>query len=333
MKHKSFFLIAALAATLALHAQQISVVAPGGATKIFTDLNLAIQGADAGSTIYLSGGGFQVNDTTKIKKKLTIMGIGHRPNNDNVDGNTNVSGNFWFEGGSDNSSVMGLYLSGNVNIGTTENAVSNFLLRYCNVNSVQVGNSNCQGIKINQNYIRNVSHSGDSPINFTNNILHSLRNINGGVINNNIIRHNIYHHYSDCAGCPGIYCNHVLLCVNSTQIKNNIFCDPSGGCVTNECIVSNNVYPGAWGDNCVTPEDWDSVFMGVDNGVNPSSDFRLKPGKWKTGATDGGEIGIYGGTGFSDTALPPGPRIVKKHIADQTDENGNLRVQIEVKVQ
>ena len=171
MKTTIFSFIAALAATLALQAQQISVVTPDGtSTALFTDLNLAIQAATSGSTVYLSGGGFQVNDTTKIKKRLTIIGIGHRPDNDNADGNTNVSGNFWFESGSDNSAVLGLYLSGNVNIGTSAGAVNHFLLRYCNVNSVRVGNSNCQGIEINQNYLRTTSDFGNAPIRLTNNI-------------------------------------------------------------------------------------------------------------------------------------------------------------------
>ncbi|MDR1593492.1 MAG: hypothetical protein LBS43_03260 [Prevotellaceae bacterium] len=118
--------MAIFAAIVAADAQQISVVAPNNATTLYTDLNLAIQGAAAGSTIYLSGGGFQINDSTKITKKLTIIGIGHKPNNDNADGNTVVSGNLFFEGGANNSAVMGLYLSGEV-------AVNNFLLRYCNV--------------------------------------------------------------------------------------------------------------------------------------------------------------------------------------------------------
>ena len=64
MNTKIFFLIAALAAVVAVNAQQISVVSPGGTTTLFTDLNLAIQGAETGSTIYLPSGGFQINDAT-----------------------------------------------------------------------------------------------------------------------------------------------------------------------------------------------------------------------------------------------------------------------------
>ena len=321
MKRIFLSCIIAIAAVAYANAQQISVVSPSGTTTLYTDLNLAIQGAQAGSTVYLSGGGL-VSDTTKIKKKLTIIGLGHRPDNDknNADGNTDVSGNLWFEGGSDGSAVMGLYLSGDVNIGTSTDDVNNFLLRYCNVNSVQVGNSNCQEIRINQNYLRNTSSGGNSPIQFTNNIMHSAGWINGGKLIGNVVISNYYNNYE--------------YQLQSVQIVNNIFKDrgnTSNGSGNN--VVSNNMSNLYWGNNCIVPDNWEDVFIGPDNGVNPSSNFQLKDGAWKTGATDGGEIGIYGGeTKFSNTALPPGPRIVRKKIADQTDENGNLRVEIEIQV-
>jgi hypothetical protein len=335
MKKKNFIsgLIAIIAITTigSASAQQISVVSPAGATSVYTDLNLAITGAETGSTVYLSGGGFQVSDETKITKKLSIIGIGHKANNDNANGYTTVSGNLFFEGGSDNSVVMGVYLSGNVNIATSETAVNNFLLRYCNINSVQVKNSACQNILVNQNYIRSTSHGSNSACSFTNNVLHSLRNINGGVIDHNIVRNSISHRYDDCIGCGGISCSHVFLCVSNSQITNNILIDPSG--LAGDGIVSNNVLKSVWGENSLQVSDWSEVFEyeGTDYPISANTNFHIKAGQAAlTAATDGGEVGIYGGTGFSDKALPPGPRIVSKKVAEQTDENGNLHVEIQV---
>lgn len=308
MKTKFFFFIAALAATVAVHAQQISVVAPSGASSFFTDLNLAIQNAQAGSTIYLSGGGFQISDETKIKKKLTIIGIGHRPDNDNADGNTNVSGNFWFEGGSDNSAVLGLYLSGTVYIGTSEGAVNNFLLRYCNVKSVSVKNMNCQDVRINQNYLRDVSYVGWAPVYFSNNVSNGIETVQGGTIINNIIMN---------------YIGGITVGVNTANdctIKNNIVGRSING---NNNLMSNNLTDIIWGNHF--------DFPGV---LSPNYNYQLRedsPGK--NAGTDDKDIGIYGGTGFSPTALPPIPRITDKKIAEQTDENGKLKVQIQVKAQ
>jgi hypothetical protein len=322
-----FFLLAVVftAMTAALNAQTISVVAPDNTTTLYTSLDTAIIKAAAGSTIYLSGGGFQIKDETKITKKLTIIGIGHKADNDNADGNTVVSGNFFFENGTSNSAVMGLYLSGNVNIADANVAVNNFLLRYCNVNSVQVGNSNCQGVVINQNYLRNISNCSNSAVSFTNNVLHSIYRMDGGVIKNNVVRHS-YEYYDSY---PFNY-------VSNSQISNNILIDPHNIHRGNNCIISNNMLNTDWGDESYgtikITGDWEDIFEGPITGVNPVCNYHLKSAQGKNAGTDGTDVGIYGGTGFSDAALPPGPRIIRKVIADQTDENGNLRVQIEVKV-
>jgi hypothetical protein len=327
MKKISFLFLGVLLAGFGLQGQtKIAVVALDGTTTICTTLDSAITIASAGSSLYLSAGGFQVSESSLINKKLTIIGVGHRP--DVGDGNTNVSGNLRFVPGADNSAVMGLYLSGNVFIGTTAGGVNNFLLRYCNVNSVQVQHSNCQGVVINQNYLRNLSRGGDSPVSFTNNILHSIRNVNGGIISFNLVRYNFHFSSNECAG---VYTTYALGCITASQINNNIFSE-WGARIPHSasCLVSNNAVPSAWGDNSIVVTDWGDVFEGPDNGVTPNSNFHLKEGVWKTGATDGGEVGIYGGTGFSDTALPPGPRIISKKIADQTDADGKLRIEIEV---
>jgi hypothetical protein len=311
--------MASLAAIVAVNAQQISVVAPGGATALYTSLDTAIVKAAAGSTIYLSGGGFQVNNATKITKKLTIIGIGHRADNDNADGNTVVSGNLFFNENSDNSALMGLYLSGNVNIATSANAVNNILVRYCNVNAIGVGNSNCQGIVINQNYLRGTSNGGNSPLTFSNNVSSTIAQVTGGNIIHNVVTGSLSY-----VPHPGI-----TYSINNSNISNNII---KGGTPYCSGTISNNMSSSSFGDNSIVVESWDDVFAGPDNGVNTSSNFKLKGSLGKNAATDGSDVGIYGGAGFSDLALPPGPRIVRKVIADQTDENGNLRVQIEVKV-
>ncbi|MDR0757210.1 MAG: hypothetical protein LBF85_05115 [Tannerella sp.] len=332
MKTKAFiFIVALFVAAVAVHAQQISVVTPGGATTLYTSLDDAISGAEAGSTVYLSGGGFQVRDETKITKQLTLVGIGHRTDNENADGNTTLNGNLFFEGGSDNSALMGLYLSGNVNIGTSETAVNTILVRYCNVNSILVKNSGCQGVLINQNYIRSSSDGGNSAITFSNNIIHSIRSVIGGVIDHNLIRY--AYNYRDYY-MPDPYHN-----ITGSTVTNNICREgnsPSNrdsGNSGNQ--VSNNIYAEADGNDpyATVPENWDEVFVGPDKGVNPASNFALKGTVGKNGGSDGTDIGIYGGSGFSDSARPPGPRIVSKKVGEQTDAAGNLRVEIKVSTQ
>ncbi|MDR2774124.1 MAG: hypothetical protein LBC19_05180 [Tannerella sp.] len=289
------------------YAQQIAVVSSQNVTALYTDLNRAIQEASGGSSIYLSGGGFQINDSAKITKKLTIIGIGHRPDNDHADKNTIVSGNLFFEGGSDGSAVMGIYLSGNIYIGTGSQAVNTLLVRYCNANAVEVRNSNCQRIQINQNYLRGGSNGGGSSVAFTNNILNSAGNINGGVVNHNVI-----------TGGGG---------ASNSQVKDNIFLNGN----FSSSVTSHNMSTGSVGDNCVVVTDWAEILEGPNNGVSPTSNYHLKGNTGKGVASDGTDIGIYGGTGFKDSALPPIHRIVFKSVADRTDENGKLPIQLQIK--
>ena len=95
----------ALVATITAGAQNIAVVNSSNTTKIYQTLDEAITEAEDGSIIYLPGGGFQVTDNAVIDKQLTIMGVSHRGDTDNVDGATVISGNLNFIEGSSYSAV------------------------------------------------------------------------------------------------------------------------------------------------------------------------------------------------------------------------------------
>ena len=146
-------MVMAILALVSVNAQQISVVSPAGETTICRTLPEAIEGAADGSVVYLPGGGFSISDSVKITKKLTIIGIGHKSNNSNLDGVTTINGNLFFNEGRSKSAVMACYITGNIIIGDEDASVNDVLVRYCNLNSVQVKNSNCKETFINQNYI------------------------------------------------------------------------------------------------------------------------------------------------------------------------------------
>lgn len=143
MKRKILFAVALLA-TMTAAAQNIAAVSPSNATTIYQTLEEAIVGAESGSTIYLPGGGFQIKDETKINKKLTIMGVSHRGDIDNVDGATVISGNLWFNEGSSGSAILGCYIHGAVNIGE-DGIVNNVTVKLCNLDVVNVKNNTLYG--------------------------------------------------------------------------------------------------------------------------------------------------------------------------------------------
>ncbi|MCQ2064262.1 MAG: hypothetical protein MJY66_00200 [Bacteroidaceae bacterium] len=297
-----FFLIAfpAVYAT----AQQIAVVNGAGSTSVYYTLDEAISGADAGSTVYIPGGGFKISDGTKINKKLTLIGIGHKPNTDNADGNTTISGNVNFTAGSDGSAIMGVYMPNDINI-AQDGKVKNILVRYCNANSIQVKNDSCTGIFVNQNYLRSSSSFGGSNATVTNNIMHSISNLTGGVVNNNIMNDLSYQGYH-------VYEKYSINSVKNSTVKDNV------------CRYGSRDCSGTFFENN-QEGDLKSFFVAA-NGVTPDSDFHFSD--TFEGNTD---CGVYAGTGFSDDCLPPLPRIVSKSIAEQTDAQGKLKVQVTVK--
>ena len=325
MKKLFSTILVALVATVASYAQTIAVVSSSGSTTMYQTLADAIEKAASGSIIYLPGGGFQLSDETKINKKLTIMGVSHRADTDNAEGATVIAGNIFFEDGSDGSALMGVYVSGTVHVGTGEKAVTNFLMRYCNVNKIDVHNSGCTGMVINQCYLRDYSKFGSTNPTIENCIVHSIGYVNGGTINHNIICHIISYY-------PIVY-------VYNSIITNNFFLDWTYGTnnSSNNTVSNNCNGNGKWGDEPIQIEEgkgWKDVFKKPDLGVNINADYHLISNIGKNAGSDGKHIGIYlddNDNGFDDQALAPIPRIISKEIPEQTDASGKLNIKITVK--
>lgn len=316
MKRVFISMIVALLATVTVQAQQIAVVS-GSTTKMCQTLADAIGAATNGSVIYLPGGGFQIDaSTTKITKQVTIIGIGHQSQSENVDGNTAISGDLYFNEGSSGSAVMGCYISGNIVIGDGDASVNNVLIRYCNLNAIDVKNSSCSGTEINQNYIRRSSAFAYSAPTITNNVVHSVHRINGGVIRNNIITS-----YAEYDGYT-----RALVNVNNSIIGDNCLLDYGSLHKGDNCQISGNMLNTNWGDNCINPnKNWKEILVNY-VGITPASDFHFTDDYSKYS-----NIGIYGGTGFKDGGMAPVPYVVLKDIPEQTDESGKLNIRIRVK--
>ena len=311
MKKLFFTFILAIMATGVLQAQQISVVSSGGATTLYQTLKDAIEEADDGSVIYLPGGGFPIADEVIITKKLTIVGIGHKIKTENVDGYTTISGNLFFNQGSDGSALMGVYLSGNVYIGN-DAKVDDVLVRYCNVNDVNVYN-NCLGTTIDQNYIRGAAYfNGCSGI-FSHNITLFVRQLNDGFISNNIITSRSSYNALDAC--------------DRTSITNNIIIENRIHSGSN-CLASGNMCKGDWGDDCINIGDtnWNDVFQKYGS-ISPSSNFHFSENYSEYES----KVGIYAGGSDFDKQLAPVPYIIGKRVDTETDSSGKLNIKIRVK--
>lgn len=331
MKKVILSLFAALLATVSVDAQQIAVVSKGGTTTICQTLKEAIETASSENecVIYLPGGGFPIADDVKITKKMTIIGIGHNGASENADGRTLISGHLFFEGGSDGSSVMGCYINGNVYIGTAETPVHGIMVKYCNLNSVQVQNADCLETLVNQNFIRGGSNYGNAKVTITNNIMNGIYQVKGGTI-----AYNITQGWCVAPGYSNGYGFVFLDCTDCTIDKNVIMSTYNNYSTSyihrgSNCQATGNMlYNGSWGDECISnsAKDWGAVFE-KHAGINPVSKYHFKE-EFKENE---GKVGIYAGGGFSETTLPPVPYIFKKDIPDKTDASGKLHINIAVK--
>ena len=305
-------------------AQRISVVTEDGATSIYRTLQEAIEGADSGSTIYLPGGGFTLPDSVKITKRLTIIGIGHKSDNENADGSTIISGNVFFNEGSSGSALMSCYVTGDINIGDEGAEVDDVTIKYCNLYRVMVKNSTCQETVIDQNFIRNQSYFNGANAFFTNNIAFGITNLDNGFVYNNIFTGTTYEKVDINWGTTSFHG------VDNTIIKNNIFLSAALHYCRN-CTTSNNMGINQnIGDDCINLGEisWNDVFDNYNGGaISPVSSFHFK-GDY---AQYEHEVGIYAGDGFNEDQLAPVPFIISKSIPQQTDAAGKLNIKIRVK--
>ena len=286
-------------------AQRIAVVSENGGTSVFETLQEAINAADNGSIIYLPGGGFPLSDDVVITKKLCIIGLGYSVKSENVDGSTVISGNLWFNENSSGSSVMGCYITGNVNIGNDGASVNDVVVKYCNLNSIQVKNNNSLGTMVNQNYLRNGSNLARGTA-FTNNVTPGISSENGTILNN------LFVNSSNFTTC---------------YVAHNIFVNGQG--IGNNNTFYANMAKSDVGDYPVNVSEieWTDLFVNYNNAaIAPASDFHFTEDyKLKYGS-----CGIYAGTGFNDSGQPPMPYISAKSIPGQTDASGILNVRLRV---
>lgn len=321
MKKGFFSLFVAFVATVAAQAQMISAVAPNGATTLYQTLPEAIAGAQSGSVLYLPGGGFAIGENDVITKKLTIMGIGHKSQNDNADGMTTIVGGLRFNVGSDGSAVMGCYINDQVYIGS-DGPVNDVLVKRCNLHSVDVNNAACTGTVISQNYIRDDIMLTMSEATIKNNVLQGQRygnhitKMSSGLISNNI--------FLPANGCVN------LSDITTATITGNIFCWNASRYHGTIYTSGNALLNGEWGDDPIKieAENWEAVFENYNGGAaNNKSDFHFKEAFKQYER----QIGIYAGDGFDDSQLAPTPRIVSKRIPDQTNAAGKLVINVRVK--
>lgn len=322
MKRLFLLLVAMIVASMGLQAQQIAVVSKSGTTSIYKSLPEAVEKATAGSTVYLPAGGFNLTDTLRITKKLTLVGVGYNITGGNADGVTTISGNIAFNKGSSGSAIMGVYMpsannKGYIYIGKDGSAVEDIVVKYCWVSGIRINNSQCIDAVINQNYVSNI-YLGYSEATVTNNVLYNIYSGDGAEIKYNVFLG------SNPLGNNSDYC-----CRNCV-VANNVFEYNSSGMniYQSACQFRDNIgrYNNSNYMEYISASASD-VFVNYGSSPDPRYDYHFKEAYQQYE----GKVGIYAGSGFKDSGMPPVPYISYKYIPDHTDADGNLNIKIRVK--
>jgi hypothetical protein len=310
-----------------------------GSVQIFSSPNAlqeAYNAASNGDTIYLPGG--QYNGIT-LGKKLNIYGAGYHLDSTNATNFTIINGNITFVDGSDGSVIQGLYVTSSIivdygnkvdSLKIRRNYVGGAIALDGNFNASEASKST--GIEIYENIVcAEIYCQFASNVHIHHNIFKRLFNIK----ENGWIHHNIWFgssYYSIEQVYNSLFENNYIQwgnwgfygVANNTFIKNAFDFDPTGSLLN------------TWIGNYVNVSTA-TLFVNPSNPYNfaqfPLADFHLNNPATYLG-TDGTQIGLFGGSKpFKQGGLPENPHIRYKNIAPQTDNNGQLSIDIKVGAQ
>jgi hypothetical protein len=320
--------------SFAVFSQAAFIRSGNGSTTVYRSLDSVVANYQAGDTIYMPGGTFQIGNVV-FTKKVVVYGAGHYPDSAAATGRTVLNGNINITGTASQSMFQGFFLSGNISLGTdaSNSNVNGLVIQRCNISDITLAvndnyNSLAENVMIRESVIRsnlNVRYAKDVLIenNFINGALY---NTNGSVkVSNNIMFGN----------------GHTLYIVTSVLFENNIFYQSGNfqyGSGSN--TFRNNVFrstsPLIGSD--VSEQNLFSVTnlfiqpaTQFDYGIN----FHLAAGSPAIGAGKGGtQCGIYGGArSYKEAAIPSNPHVRSKTISDNTNAAGQLQVQATVVAQ
>lgn len=343
---------------ISLQAQKTVTLQRGNVlVSVFDDLTQeVINQAQNDDIIYLSPGVFAGN--IDINKRIMLIGVGHSPSSTSLTpGNTTIAGKIVFKNGASGSLLSGLRVTDQIRFG---NAITDTLIgiviERCNTVSIYLAYSNVgrsEGHLIRNNVIAGLLHGYTVSTNcvvsatISNNFLHGMFYFN----RNNLIDHNVFtsSNYGieivSCSEC--IFNNNVCFWGNALNSGSSIYMEDSeNNTFQNNLFVgfnpsnANNIF-----QNNKFSIHRDSLFLNYTKlwwagdymAFDYNSNYRLKPTCVGVGAaTDGTDIGVYGGLSYhlwKENTMPFVPRVSTFTVTPVVPANGLIEIQATVEGQ
>ena len=339
-----FLLTVAIFFTGYVQAQTSIAVQNNGQATFFGNFADALEAAQQGDTIYLPGGNFNIGSVS-IDKKLIIIGAGHYPDYAQATGITSLHGDITLLPGADFTHLQGFNLTSYIRLGdsSTNQEVNNIIITRCNIGDLRLNydgsniQTTSQNIMVMENVIRGHLVGGQAQyVYFSKNFFgYRITHFNG----NATFTNNVFLRQTSS------WTDYVIGYTESTSFYNNIFLSNTytvhgssfANTFNNNIFVQNFVVPtGSTGANNIINKPLAEIFVNHSgNAFSYDSDFHLAETSDGIGAgTDGNDIGIYGtNLPYKEGAVPFNPYIVSGQISPETDEDGNIQVNINVEAQ
>lgn len=273
----------------------------------YTDVTSAISAASSGDTIYVHGTNINYGSFT-VNKPLTLIGSGHRPQNQNA--NVTIADIISMAGGSDGSKVTGFKLQEVKGTAINSNVV---VARNMITSKVWASTGNITNWIVDGNIFTNTGTNIDLANQPTNTGWQIINNvINGQVLQilgsysyfyNNIFLKDGNPFHSNTANCY-FYNNIFYRAVPQSHGSNCVFEKN----VSYQC--SNNAFA-----NGVNYENQDPMFVNFPSSgadFDYTYNFNLQGGSpFVNAGTDGTDIGVYGGTSgrYDHNGIPNIPQV------------------------
>ena len=286
-----------------------------------TALQQAHAAAVSGDVITLSSGTFLSTDITKA---VTIRGAGMEVTKayDIVSEPTVLGGNFNINIPAEDTGRLTLEgIFHNETISFSEGQVKNALFLKSRFKNISwSGSCKVQDLTVlNCRISDNINLGGGNSAQFLNSVVNGFESG--------------YMSFSHCVILDAYHLNR-----SGNEYKSCIMCQNQGYSVSSSSSAYNNLF--IVDDNYILQNVPNQTNLRVPTsderfayliGYNDSKDYKLTDeNRDVLKATDGGEIGIYGGS-LPYSAIPTNPQITKFNVASKTTADGKLSVDIEVK--